>query len=334
MQLKFFVITALCGLFMQAASANEQLCEQARKWPMPEEDMPSPQTIQQLKDCDANGWYYGIGSAIDYEKARACAYKVLAENPYGYESGVLMMVYANGYGVKRNYDLAIKFSCAFSGSEPEIEGRFGHIAKMRKMPNPEPLDICDYVTSGSMMGYCASIQEDIASHKINAELDALAEKWSDTASDSDVASDAVQAAFSELRSAETEYAYQSSENEIDLSGTARGEFQSEERARLLNEFTQALKQFESGHLPTQDEKQFAVLDNKLNAAYKKIMATKNGYVGTTITPKGIKETQKTWLKYRDVWAKFGVAKYPSTTAVAWQAYWTEKRLPIIEGFAN
>jgi hypothetical protein len=72
----------------------------------------------------------------------------------------LAMLYANGYGVPRNYALAIRFACEVgsAGGSNETE-RLGRLEALRdgKLPAGVTFDLCDQHMSGAMSAYC---QED------------------------------------------------------------------------------------------------------------------------------------------------------------------------------
>ncbi len=77
------------------------------------------------------------------------------------------------------------------------------------------------------------------------------------------------------------------------------------------------------------------MDARLNKAYRAIMhpgpADKPQYeIATGITPDGIKEAQRAWLKFRDAWVAFGKVRYPAVSAHAWKAMLTERRVNDLE----
>ena len=75
-----------------------------------------------------------------------------------YGPGVLSMLYANGEGVPRNYDLAIRLVCENPWAAPaELEGRVTHLKKMRDANTPDHFDLCDDATSGLSEGACEAI---------------------------------------------------------------------------------------------------------------------------------------------------------------------------------
>ena len=78
--------------------------------PEPKADLPSPGEAAALKDCESAALYYGIGRPANPVAARKCAYLESRRGEGGPTlagAPVLAMIYANGRGVRRNYDQAI-----------------------------------------------------------------------------------------------------------------------------------------------------------------------------------------------------------------------------------
>ena len=112
----------------------------------PGTDLPTASERASLHGCDDEAAYYGIAQAVDYRKARLCAFThaalsepFLGMSVYNLPKGavdtsrclgctgviegpaILMMIYANGKGVPRNFDLAIKFACE-AGPDTDPDG--------------------------------------------------------------------------------------------------------------------------------------------------------------------------------------------------------------------
>jgi hypothetical protein len=62
---------------------------------------------------------------VDFERARKCAFTRAEPSPDGVMGGaeILIMVYANGQGVPKNFELALRFACTLGGAGAEISGR-------------------------------------------------------------------------------------------------------------------------------------------------------------------------------------------------------------------
>lgn len=304
---------------------HEAACRQWAKTPIPKQDIGSAPA-----DCDAQDLYYGRdgkGDGRDFAAARHCAYRqrgtgaqVESQSEVFGGSGVLMMLYANGQGVKRNPALAKRFACEFGGAPAEVDGRLGHIDEIAK--GGEPMDICDDVTSGLMMGFCSSRGADFARFERDRRWQALQAAWTPQQRD----------AWTAVRKAADDYFELVSSEETDMSGSARGAFAVGAREDLETALLDAVKRFDGGARPTQKAADFARADKALNATYKTTMAKLaagrgDGMFGEygTIGPDGVRETQRAWLRYRDAWVRFAALRWPGTPADAWKAWLTTER---------
>jgi hypothetical protein len=115
---------------------------------------------------------------------------------------------------------------------------------------------------------------------------------------------------------------------VDLSGTARAALVIEEGARLREAFASSVEGLVAGP-PTWrfDAAEYAAADRELNEAYREAISSKP--LGT-VTPDGIRKTQRAWLPYRDAWADFGRALHPGVPAFGWKAWITKERTQMLE----
>lgn len=282
--------------------------------------------------CDAQALYYGTdgkGTGRDYVAARHCAYRqprdgdaLLQEGDVFGGSGILMMLYANGQGVKRNIPLAKRFACEYGGAPAEVSGRLAHLDAIAAGTDKAPIDICDDITSGMMSGFCANRDAGFTAVARNGRWGALQAKWTPAQRD----------AWRAVRKAADDYFESASTEEVDMSGTARGAFAAEAREALEIALFDAVTRFDGGARPTQKATDFAGADKSLNATYKSTMAKLtagrgDGMFGDygTIGPDGVRETQRAWLRYRDAWVRFAALRWPGTPADAWKAWLTTER---------
>lgn len=279
------------------------------------ENTPIPTQISE--NCDAANFYYGFKQPVDFVKARQCAYGA-------HDYAVLTMIYANGQGVERNWDLAIHFACKAGFAADEIEGRVMHLVQLRDQHwQGKNFDICDDVTSGYMMGVCASYQATLAQTHRQRQLTELTQGWSEID----------KKALQHLQNVANAFFTARSANEVDLSGTDRGASQLEEEGALRDDLMSSLKNFANGHLPIYTVSQAVNADQQLNIVYKQIEGNKDFAVGT-IDRSGVKRTQILWLNYRDAWIAFGKIKYPQVDADSWKTWLTDKRLKMLQDLAE
>ena len=308
-----FLLFSLCGGAFAAPSYEAQ-CQALGKtaWPAAGQGGPA--------GCSAVALYYGIGMPVDHARARQCALASPGDDqPFREDRGVLMMIYANGQGVARDFTLARKAACEAGGAPAEVAGRLEHLAQMEAGRNQRPIDVCDDATSGYMGGWCAAVANQLKEQKRGAGFAKLIAPWSAREKQAFAILESGAGAFFELRSAE----------EIDLSGTARAAFAIEEEARQREDFRLAVAAFEKGALPRDSDAEFARLDARLNAVYRQLKALPEPQFGT-IRFEGIQRTQRVWLVYRDAWVAFGKVKYPKVAPNAWRAYFTRKRIAMLE----
>jgi hypothetical protein len=145
------------------------------------------------------------------------------------------MLYANGRGVPRDYNLAIRFACENTwAGDTEMELRIGHLEQLTNF------DLCDDATSGLMMGACEFIHRQFSAADRRRELDLISATWSAQ----------VKEAFKSLAAAEDDFVSARSGNEVDRSGTGREAFSLEEEGRLRDQFPINLRFFAHGEVPT------------------------------------------------------------------------------------
>lgn len=298
-----------------AAAPHDEACRELAQlaYPAPEQAPPA--------QCQSVRLYYGIGAPKDPAGARRCALAAGAsDQPFQEHHGVLMMVYANGLGVPRDYQLARKAACAAEGAPAETEARLAHLQEMeegRRGAHPA-IDICDDITSGYMGGWCASLRADLDEQERGPAFARLVASWTPRE----------KRALTRLEQQAARFFDERSGSEIDRSGTLREAFTIREQARQLAHFRAAIGAFERGALPRFTQAQFDRLDADMNAAYQALRRLPEQQY-PIIRFEGVQQTQRAWLAYRDAWVDFGRVKYPSVPASAWQAWATQQRTAML-----
>jgi uncharacterized protein YecT (DUF1311 family) len=310
----------------QETDTIDQICKRVSMINFPSADRPSPEEVEQLKGCQSMKFYYGIGVAPDYEKARKCAFLEMAsgDNLVFGGSSVLMMIYANGQGVKRNIDLSTQLACKSDAAPMESGERISHLQDLRKKPVATyQFDLCDDITSGYMQGNCADKDSKIVEAKLEAEINSLTAKWPQSH----------QNQFKSLSEAAGTFFETRIENEVDLSGTARTALQSEEKENLETDFTKALENFENGSLPAFSAEDYQKTAAELNDIYSSIIQSKNEDLSLgTVTVDKIKLTQKAWLRYCNAWIKFAAIRYPNVSVDSWKTWLDKSRIEQLRDF--
>ena len=306
----------VCLLWLGAARAHDvAACEPYERLQYPSADQPSAPQAASLAKCSADSHYYGIGAPVDYTKARLCAF-VAEDAPYQPSKGVLMMVYANGLGVPRDYGLAKKAACETFAAQAETEARLQHLERMQLgKAGPAPkIDLCDDITSGEMGGYCASVHSSLATQERERAFVALTATWSKEGRE----------AFARLR-AKADGFIEARGAEVDRTGSARVAFVVEAQDRQRADLLQSLRAFEAGELPGMSREEFAAADREMNAVYQQLRRSKDVDFPGAVRMADILQAQRSWLAYRDEWVRFGKVRYPAVADFAWEGYFTRKR---------
>ena len=320
----FLALSVFACLSCIEAQNWQEVCRTAKAQPLVPVEPAGPLAASQLPDCDETALYYGLGANPDYAAALQCGWYQRAHprpqvgNMF-YGPGVLTMLYANGRGVPRDYTLAIRFACENPwAATAEFEARVGHLDRLRDTHSETAtFDLCDDITSGLSGGACTSVKT----------------RTRDTARDARIAdivngfSAAAKAAFPPLQKAEAAFEQARIEGEVDLSGTLRGAFQLEEEARLRDQFLINLERFGSGDIPAASAADLATLDLQLNAVYRRLQnSPASQWQYGTVTPQGIRNTERKWLALADAWTAFSRTAWPRLSAARVRAQIIRLRL--------
>ena len=253
--------------------------------------------------CAALDQYYDAlvkpaASRDEWARVEACA---LATNDHA----VLMMLYANGFGVPRDLRIALRHACALGGAAAEVEGRVLHLAELMAAPGQgrkkAAFDLCEDITSGYMMGLCASIANRQEERQRARRLAQIASGWEEPQ----------KRALDQVLEALGLFASQRAEWETDLSGTARGALAFEAKSAEMQRFMGDIERFEKGQLPGCTAKQSASVDARLNQAYQSLMrAAPEDPAEGFPCKSGLRTSQRAWLRYRDAWVALWRARYP------------------------
>lgn len=304
----------------------EYKCSTLESLEIPRSDYPNKFEEQKLADCSSTNAYYGIGESVDYIKARKCA---LIENEQDGDGGllfngpyILMMIYANGYGVKQNTDLAIKMACNTDdsyGAPAERAYRFNHLSSLKK---GQRFDYCDDITSGDMMGRCSSLRGEIDGSKRKMEIDKITSNWPQDTKE----------AFKKLTEARDKYIDDSSNNEVDQSGTARSALISDARNDLNKDFFTMLESFEVGKFTNFSHESMTKSKMTINQLYQNLMHCKTSEYSSSsgITKEGVAQTQQSWEKYKKAWIEFGKLRYPQIPTSNIEIFLIQKRIAILD----
>jgi uncharacterized protein YecT (DUF1311 family) len=304
-----------------------RVCMAVKKVQPLKRDLPLTGQLRSVVGCVADELYYDTkhnpsSTDADWGRVRACAF---ANN----DSAVLMMLYANGFGVRRNPPLTLKYACATGGAPAEIWGRVVYLSELHEGDYLTNFDICDHATSGFMGGYCTAMHERQRAKERTDKLAKITRQFNR----------AELAEFHKLEGAIVAFAKHRGMNETDASGSARAAFSIQATADEMDGFFDLLESLEKGDGPKYKGSELLELDQQLNQYYRQIRAIKgvqedepDRLGDTTITKTDVQETQRVWLKYRDAWTRFARVRYPKLDPIALTAYLTKQRVDQLRGF--
>jgi uncharacterized protein YecT (DUF1311 family) len=333
----FLLIFMACFIMPgnQAAAVEEQppedwkkICERIINLPFPSEDRPGPKDSKALDNCSSYELYYGFNEEADPHRARLCAYDEMDKDsvagPFDGKA-MLMTIYANGVGARRNFDIAIKLACKVGGAPAEIEGRVEHLDKLKKQNwQGKNFSLCDDATSGYLAGFCANHADNFASMVRAEKIYRIQAKW--TSAD--------EKEYAILKKAADQYFAIRAENEVPRGGTAYSAMFIAEKASQEEAFIKTLELLEQGKFTKYSRQQFKDADSRLNTVYRKTQRKRSDPCPGSITNEEIRGAQRVWLKYRDAWVKFCAKKYSGCDADSIKTYLTLKRIKELEEFLD
>lgn len=277
---------------------------------IPEQDIPPPSIVNDLRNCDAQELYYSATNEDDWIKSRYCA--IVSK-----DDAALMMIYANGHGVTTNIDIATKHACRMAAAQAETSSRVYRLSSRTSDKIYEKFDQCDDATSTLMINTCAYWRDKISERNSQSFIENISINW--TAQQ--------KKAFRNLLDKQVKYADATGRNErVCLIDSWCGAAFVHHQANEFEIFSRNLKRIEMGEIPTFSADDFRALDKELNRVYQAIMSNSDIGASNSITKAMIRNVQRVWLEYRDAWSEFGTAKYSGTTVETWKAYATNQRI--------
>jgi hypothetical protein len=300
---------------------SQALCRQLRTREPPAADRPDARAAASLRGCDAEALYYGIGARRDPARARLCAFTQApghpALEPFAGRA-MLMTIYANGTGARRDLDVAIHLACGIKGLAPaEYDARVTRLARLRGAPPRGPaFHYCDDIRGGLAEGLCSAHRAALARPQREAALRALIARWTPEE----------RRAFEPLRRAFEEFVAASAAGDL-ASASLRGRLEQ----GLRDQFADMLQRLSSGRAPRFTAGQFGTEDLQLNQAYRARLEDERQYDAPGMSVESLQNAQRAWLRYRDAFLAFAAVKYPRVGRASLAAWITRNRSEIIPG---
>jgi hypothetical protein len=305
---------------------SQALCRAVAGRDAPTPDRPDVATATRLQGCDAEALYYGIGVARDPVQARQCAFTQRPTDqmlePFAGRA-MLMTIYANGDGARRDLDLAIRLACTLEGAEPaEYDRRVTHLARLRDANwQGRYFSYCDDIDPGLGTGLCASHAAARARPQRERAQRALIAGWTPQQ----------RAAYEPLRRAFEEFVAASASGDLARGGSSYASLRSRLEQGLRDQFADMLQRLERGRAPNFTAGQLRTEDLQLNQAYQARLADERQFDAPGISPESIQNAQRAWLRYRDAFLAFAAVKYPQVSRDSLAAWLTQNRSQIIPG---
>ena len=236
---------------------------------------------------------------------------------------MLMTIYANGEGARRDLDLAIRLACTLEGADPaEYDSRVARLALLRDQRwQGRNFSYCQDIGPGLGTGLCASHRAALARPQREAAQRALIARWTP----------AQRQAYEPLRRAFEEFVAASASGDLARSGTSYASLRIRLEQGLRDQFADMLQRLEAGRAPSFTSAQLRTEDLQLNQAYRARLADEQQFDAPGITPDSIQIAQRAWLRYRDAFLAFAAVKYPQVPRASLAAWITQNRSQIIPG---
>ena len=207
----------------------------------------------------------------------------------------LAMIFANGWGVARDYDAATWFLCRLDASTAlaEKEGMLAHVERMRTAEKAEDLLYCDHATSTMGLLYCpqpstgeespedriAKVRETLGPEAARA-LDGLV-----TALDAFASADGAVRAFGSL------------------GGTGYPVFEVEAQTRVRTEQVSGVERLANSRAPGCTPDELKAADAELNKSYRRAVAAPWECTSCSDPDERgrefLRDAQRAWIRCRD-----------------------------------
>jgi Lysozyme inhibitor LprI len=343
------VLTAsLCALGA-LAQAKPDPCDAYKEGSVPKTDLPTIAEGVALAKAGATGYgcavvaYYG-SAPNRFRDARFCAFAQAAMFRDGSRDAMLgaqklasggatspklqqpdaltlAMMYANGEGVTRNLKIAKHLACTSEGwTDPQ--------EVLKDMGSGKRFVLCEEDGSrfgGRQVNYlCSGI-------RLNQVPEQLKRQRAAT-----VATLSVEArpAFLSLEAEWKRLQKASNDSYVESCGNGNGcpTYEMQYDLQLQRRWVALLKEIESGALPAAIETsaEFPVADKELNRTYQ-------GQLTDTYEDNlklALRKSEREWLRYREAWVQFGMARWPDTSADQWRAWLTSQRTVELSALRN
>lgn len=319
------LLAGFCPAFSQSTISDpgaKQMCAAVKDVELPAADRPTPAEEKALAKCVSADLYFGFGQAADPVKARKCAYAEMDRNDKTLIGGkaILLMVYANGNGAARNFDVATKLACSLGGGPGDDAGRVYQLDRLKKQNwTGNNFSVCDHSSAREMYEQCAILSERFDKIERDQKFNELIAAWKP----------AEKKAFHTFMEEANRFFEVQAKNGVNLEGT----FEIQEEIFFKNNLLTSLQALERGELPNYTAEEFQKAEAAEKAAYQR---TQTGDVTQwgTVTRQSVQKSEDEWLRYRNAWIAFGRQKYPGVSEQSWKAWLDNDRAVMFNRFLH
>jgi hypothetical protein len=323
--LVIFLLACFHTAFSQSTISDPgalKMCAAVKDVELPAADRPTPAEEKALAKCVSVDLYYGFGQTADPEKARKCAYAEMdrdAKAPIGGKA-ILMMIYANGKGAARNFDVAIKLACSIGGGPGDDAGRVYQLDRLKKQNwAGNNFSVCDHSSARQLYEQCAILSERFDKIERDQKFNDLIAAWQP----------AEKKAFHTFMEEANRFYEVQAKNGVNLEGT----FEIQEEIFFKRNLLSSLEAFERGELPNYTAEEFQKAEAAEQAAYQR---TQSGSVTQwgTVTRQGVQKSEEEWRRYRNAWIAFGKERYPGVFEQSWKTWLDTDRTVMLSRFLH
>ncbi len=244
-----------------------------------------PGTFKEVEDC-AVPYYEAKAAGGDFKDALECAQRAQ-------QAETLAMLYANGHGVPRDLDRAIRAACEYRDVSAERDGMLEALFEMKAGESREEFDFCDHATSGHTSYRCSAYEADTTADADEAALEKARAGWSAAALAQWQKLEPVAEAFFDAEA--------DAESFGSRFGTAHAALFQSAHTELRHAFTVMMTEaatFDPGSM--KEAGRLALLDRELNAVYARVIRS----IDEPEEKKVTRDAERAWIRYRDATVAF------------------------------
>jgi len=207
----------------------------------------------------------------------------------------------------------------------ELEYAVEEVYKNWKSGTVKQFNICDYITSGGGMAFCASRADDKDEQDRKAKLKVIGQKLSERSRKLLNGDYALAVRFIEAKAS----------NEEGHGGSGRGAWVIGSQMEQKNAYLDMVEKVIAGFKPS-PKSSFVEADRKLNETYKKVIGALKKRVNDYDIPRvdDVRAVQRLWIPYRDATVKLFMAIDPVVGEDAWKSWVTEVREAQLRGILS